>query len=117
MKTVFEAAKARAKMNNRGQAIALINSTTGALLTLAVLMIAVFLALVSLQDSSIFTAGSQAKNDTDLIINNITSGATTFAGNIPTVFSILGAVLIISAIVILIVIIRRANFGGGGGGL
>lgn len=81
------------------------------LLVLAVVAIAVFLALVSLQGAGLFTAGSQAANDTDNIINNITSGTTDFFENIPTVMTILGAVVIILAVVLIIVAVGRIRAG------
>lgn len=81
------------------------------LLVLAVVAIALFLALTSLNNAGIFTANSKAANDTNLIINNITSGTTTFFGNIPTIMTILGVVIIIAAITIIIAYVSR--FGGG----
>lgn len=84
------------------------------LLTLAVIAIAVFLALVSLRDAGIFTAGSLEKNQTNDIISNITGGSVNFFKQIPTVFTLLGVVLII--LVIAIVIAAVSRFGGGGRG-
>lgn len=80
------------------------------LLILAVTSIAVFLALVSLQDANIFTAGSQAANDTDLIISNITSGTTDFFANVPTFMVLLGVVVLLLIIAIVLVVVGR--FGG-----
>ena len=73
------------------------------------------MALVSLQDSNLFTAGSQAANDTDIIINNITTGTTNFFGNIPTVFTILGAVVIILAVTLILFAVNRFSQGSGAG--
>lgn len=87
------------------------------LLTLAVVAIAVFLALVSLQDSNLFATGSQAANDTDLIIGNITTGTTDFFSNIPTVFTILGAVVIILAVTLILFAVNRFSQGSGAGSL
>ncbi|GAH51207.1 unnamed protein product [marine sediment metagenome] len=86
-------------------------------LVLAVTVIAVFLALTSLQNAGIFTAGSQAANDTDLIIGNVTTGATQFFTFIPTILTLLGVVLLMIAIAVLIVVVRRAGGAGTGGGL
>ena len=80
-------------------------------LVLAVIGIAIVLALVSLRDSSIFTAGSQELNDTTNIVNNITSGLVDFFSNTTTIFAILAVVVIILAITIIIVAVTR--FGGG----
>ncbi len=87
------------------------------LLTLAVVAIAVFLALVSLQDANLFTTGSQAANDTDSIINNITTGAAGFFDNIPTVFTILGAVVIILAVTLILFAVNRFSSSTGSGRL
>ena len=84
------------------------------LLTIAVIAIAVFLALVSLRDAGIFTDGSQEENDTSSIIGNITSGSVNFFKQIPTIFTLLGVVVII--LVIAIVIVAVSRFGGGGRG-
>ena len=84
------------------------------LLTLAVIAIAVFLALVSLQNANIFTANSAAANNTGYIIGNITSGTTTFFSYIPTVFTLLGVVVIILVIAIVIVAVTRFQPGSRG---
>jgi hypothetical protein len=84
------------------------------LLVLAVTSIAVFLALVSLQDAGIFTADSQAANDTDKIIGNITSGTTDFFANVPTFMILLGVVVLLLIIAIVLVVVGR--FGGTTGG-
>lgn len=77
------------------------------LLVIAVTAIAVFLALVSLQNASIFTSGSQADNDTTNIINNITTGTTDFFSNVPTFMTLLGVVVILLIIVLVLIAIRR----------
>lgn len=83
------------------------------LLVLAVTAIAVILALVSLQNSNIFTAGSQAANDTDNIINNITSGTTTFFSYVPTWMVLLAVVVLIAIVAIIIVAVSRFEGRGG----
>ena len=84
------------------------------LLILAVTAIAVFLALTSLQNANIFTAGSQAANDTELIIGNITSGTVSFFANVPTFMILLGVVVLLLIIAIVLVVVGR--FGGAGTG-
>lgn len=84
-----------------------------ALLTLAVITIASFLALVSLQNAGIFTSGSQSANQTNNIIQNITSGATSFYTNVPTFFVLLGVVVLILIISIVIVAVTRFSPGAG----
>lgn len=77
------------------------------LLTLAVAAIAVFLALSSLQDANLFTASSTADNNTDYIINNITNGASNFFEQVPTIFTVLGAVAIILAVTLILFAVNR----------
>lgn len=100
------------KMNRKGVlGLDTVTAVIVTLLILAVTAIAVFLALTSLQDANLFTAGSQAANDTDQLINNITSGTTDFFANIPTVMAILGAVIIILAVVLIIIAVGRIRGG------
>jgi len=89
-----------------------VKSVLISLLTLGVIAIAVFLALVSLQNANIFTTGSQAANDTTNIIQNITTGSTNFFKQIPTVFTILGVVVIILVVAIIIVAVSRFGQAG-----
>jgi len=82
-------------------------------LIISVIAVAIILALVSLRDSGIFTAGSEEKNDTSELIGNVTSGVKNFFNNTGTIFSILIVVVIILAIAIIIAVVSR--FGGGRG--
>jgi len=84
------------------------------LLILAVTAIAVFLALVSLQNSNIFVAESQAANDTDQIIGNITTGTTAFFSYVPTWMILLAVVVLIAIVAIIIVAVSRFEGGGRG---
>lgn len=108
--------KKRRWMNSRG---VLGMETAGEVfkfaLILAVLAIAVFLALSSLQDANLFTTGSSNANNTDDVINNVTGGVVTFFASIGTVFSILIAVVIILAVVLILLAIRRFSGGAAGG--
>lgn len=83
------------------------------LLTLGVVAIALFLALSNLQSANLFGVGSQSANNTNLIINNITGGTTSFFGNVPTIFTVLGAVVIITAVVLIIIAVTRINSASG----
>ncbi len=87
------------------------------LLSLAVVAIACFLALVSLQNSNLFATGTAAANNTNLIISNITYGTTQFFTNIPTIFTILGAVVIILAVSLILVAVGRFGATAGNGSL
>jgi len=82
-----------------------------ALLTLSVVSVAVFLALTSLNNANIFTAGSLGANATTNILGNVTSGTSSFFGYVPTIMILLAVVVII--LVISIVIVAVTRFGGG----
>ena len=82
-----------------------------ALLTLAVIAIAVLLALVSLQNANIFTAGTAAATQTNNTILNISLGMSQFFAQVPTFFVLLGVVVLI--LIISIVIVAVSRFGGG----
>lgn len=77
------------------------------LLILVVTAIAVFLALVSLQNSNLFTAFSATANATNAIIANTTQGTASFFGNVPTIFTVLGAVVIILVVTLIILAVQR----------
>lgn len=101
------------KMNKKGQAgLDLVGGTMKKLLVLAVVAIAVILALVSLQDSNLFTTGSTADNQTDNIVGNVTTATADFFSNSSTFMSILVAVVVILFISIIIFAVQR--FGGSG---
>jgi hypothetical protein len=105
-------------MNKKGavvETLKIVGAVILTLLTIAVITIAVFLALTSLQNAGIFTAGSQSANQTNNIINNITVGATGFYTQIPTIFTILGVVALISAVVLIIYFVSRLGGGKSGG--
>ena len=76
-------------------------------LILAVTGVAVLLALTSLQNANIFTAGSLGANVTENIVGNVSNGLQTFFGSTGTIFSILVVVVIILAISIIIWAVGR----------
>jgi hypothetical protein len=81
------------------------------LLTLSVLFIAVVLALTTLGNSNILTAGSAGQIAMNNTINNITAGGATFFSYVPTFFILLAVVVLI--LIIAIVIVAVSRFGGG----
>lgn len=85
------------------------------LLILAVTAIAVFLALTSLQNAGIFTANSQAANQTDQIIGNITTATTDFFANSSTFMVLLAVVVILLIVALVLVAVGRFGAVGAGG--
>ena len=62
--------------------------------------------------SSDYTSDSQAEQDTNLIVGNITSGTVSFFANVPTFMVLLGVVVLLLIIAIVLVVVGR--FGGTG---
>lgn len=85
------------------------------LLVIGVIAFAIIVALASLKNSNALGVGSQEKNQTDMILNNITSGTTSFFSNTGTWFALLAVVVIILIIAIVVFAVQR--FGGRTGGL
>ena len=86
-----------------------------ALLVLSVLAIAVFLALVSLRDSGIFTSGGTDYNRSLTVINYTIDGTTNFFKQVPTFFTLIAVVVLILIIAIVIVAVSRFQTGGSRG--
>ena len=100
------------KLNKKGVlGLDTVKSVMTSFLIIVVIAISVILAIVSLRDAGIFSSGSQEKNDTDNIVNNVSKATTDFFSNAGTIFSILVVVVIILAIAIIIAVVSR--FGGG----
>lgn len=100
------------KMNRKGIfGLDAVGNVMLTVLTLVVTAIAVFLALSSLQNAGIFTAGSANANNTNYIIANTTQGATSFFTNVPTIFTVLGVVAIILVISLIIYAVKRFSQG------
>jgi len=82
------------------------------LLSLAIIGIVTLVVLGAIQNANIQTAGSQGANWTTGIINNVSSGISSFFGNAGTYFALLGVVVIILIISLVVVVVNR--FGGEG---
>jgi hypothetical protein len=95
-------------INKKGQVgLDLTKKVMVSLMVLAVTAIAVILALVSLDDSGIFTAGSTADTQSGYIVGNVTTAAADFFSNAGTFFSIIVAVVIILLVAIILAVVSR----------
>lgn len=83
------------------------------ILGIALLAYVIVVIMGTLQGSSILATGSMAKNQTDNILVNVSSGISGFFGSITPVYAIL-AILVI--ILVLIVLVRVVTSSGGGAG-
>jgi hypothetical protein len=114
-KKMISKAKQIITMDNRGQAV--IDTVTGVVIGLVVLILIVFallLGLASLNPGSFFTAGSVSQNATNAMVNNFTTGLGGFFGQIPIAFTIMGIVLILSFLALLVAIVLRFRGAGSG---
>ena len=92
-----------------------INTVVAVLVTLfaAVLVfVGLFAGANAINNSSLFTANSQSANDTTAMLNNVTSGGSSFISNTGTFVSIL--VVVVIFIFIGLLIARARGFAGGG---
>lgn len=97
------------KINKKGQTLDLIGGTVVSFMVLIFIIFAVLFGISALNPTSFFTAGSNEANSTSQLQANLTTGVGQFGKYIPTVFLVLGVVLVMSAIVILILYIRRTQ--------
>lgn len=96
-------------MNKRGQTVGIQTVTALAIgiFILVLVAIGIFAGAASIKDSSIFTTGSLEKNNSDMLLNNLTEATTEFGANFSTFFSILAVVLIVGFIGLLIFVVTR----------
>lgn len=69
---------------------------------IAVLLLGILLIFGNLSGNLGFTANSQGYNDSQHVIDNVTSGTTSLAGKFPTVFILLGVLLILVVVFLVI---------------
>lgn len=101
------------KMNKKAQTVELIGGTVLAFMVLIFTIFAVLYGISALNPSGFFTASSSEANATTNLQRNLTDGVgTQFAAKIPTVFTVLAVVLVLSAIAVLIIYVRRMAGGG-----
>ncbi len=99
---------AKRSLNKKGAfGLDVVGDTMVQLLTLAIIGVAVIMALVTLNSSSLFTANSTPANQTNAITQNVTGGVAAFFGNSTTFFNILAAVVIILFISLIIYAVYR----------
>lgn len=82
-------------INKKGQyGINVVVAVALGLFTLLLIAVAVIAGSNAILNSSIFTSGSTSYNQTSLMVNNLTSGVSSFFGNSGTFFAILAVVVI-----------------------
>ena len=83
------------------------------ILGLALLAYVIVVIMGTLSSSSILTAGSTAQNQTNNILNNVSSGITGFFSSINPVYAILAILVIILVLVVLVRVVTSSTQGGG----
>ena len=96
------------KMNKRGtMGLDTAQSFVLGLLSLVMIGVVFMIVLTQLGNTSVISSDS----DTQAIIGNATSGASTFFSNIPTWLSLVAIVILILIIAVVILVVKK--FGGG----
>lgn len=81
-------------------------STFLLLLSLSLVAYIIVVIMGTLQNASILTEGSLAKNQTDNILSNVSTGVTGFFSSINPVYSILAILVIILVLVVLVRVVQ-----------
>ncbi|MEI6850285.1 MAG: hypothetical protein WCK29_04575 [archaeon] len=77
-------------------------------------IIVIFVVIAAITGANLLTANSAAKNSTDNLVANLSSGVDKVSTQIPTIMNIAAIVLLLGVIVFLVAKARAANLGGGG---
>lgn len=81
------------------------------ILGVALLAYVIVVIMGTLQSSNILTANSLADNQTQLILQNVSSGITSFFGSITPVYAILAILVIILVLVVLVRVVTGSTGG------
>lgn len=102
------------KPNKRGQfGLESVAPVARVLIGIGLLLVIAVLILGTLDESSLFTDGSAAANASSNILQNYSEGVGEFVTNIPTIFLVLGILVIILILGVLLRSVQGRNFGGG----
>jgi len=102
-------------MNNAGQTVNIIIGTIIAIGGGIFVVFGLLLGLSTLNPSSFFAGQPIPANATLALQNNFSLGLSRFSDQLPTVFLVLGVVLVLSGIAILLALVSRFRGTGGGG--
>ena len=95
-------------LNKRGQT-ANIGALVGGIIGLVFLVVVGFVSINMLTSADLLTANSAFDNATNRMVGNLTTGVDTVSSNIPTIFAVVVAVLILGFIVFLAVRARQVQ--------
>lgn len=95
------------KMNKKGVfGLTAVQSFFATILGIALLAYVIVIIMGTLQDANILTAASQADNQTDAILGNVSKGVTGFFKSIDPVYAILAVLVIILVLVVLVRVVQ-----------
>ena len=101
-----------AKMKKGVFGLTAVQSFFAIILGVALLAYVIVIIMGTLQSSSIVPAGSLAANQTNLILQNVSTGVTSFFGSITPVYAILAILVIILVLVVLVRVVTSSTQGG-----
>jgi len=102
------------KKNKRGVfGLTSVQSFFAIILGVALLGYVIVVIMGTLSGTTILTAGSLAKNQTDFILTNVSSGIVTFFTSINPVYAILAILVIILVLVVLVRVVSGTGQSGG----
>lgn len=106
--------ESKRKMNRKGVfGLTSVQSFFAIILGVALLAYVIVVIMGTLNSSSILPAGSTAQNQTTNILNNVSSGITSFFSAITPVYAILAILVIILVLVVLVRVVTGSTSGGG----
>jgi len=106
--------KSLRKMNKKGVfGLTSVQQFFAIILGIALLAYVIVVIMGTLNASSILTAGSTAANQTNNILNNVSTGITGFFSAINPVYAILAILVIILVLVVLVRVVTGSTGGSG----
>jgi len=103
-------------INKKAQILDTVTATFVGLFVLILIGFAILLGISELDVGSFFDANSAEQNATTGAVTNLTAGFSNFTGQIPTIMTILGVVVVLGALAILILVVVRVRGASGSGG-
>lgn len=101
------------KFNKKGVfGLTAIQQFFGIILGIALLAYVIVVIMGTLNQSTILTSGSLEKNQTTLILQNVSTGITGFFSAINPVYAILAVLVIILVLVVLVRVVQAPNAAG-----
>lgn len=89
-----------------------VQSFFAVILGIALLAYVIVIIMGTLSTSNIVASGTTAYNNTQYILNNVSSGVTGFFSSINPVYAILAVLVIILILVVLVRVVQSPNSGG-----